>query len=198
MADGDADLSVLIRSLNDGDPAALDELITRTYTDLRHLAHQVFAGSQNTLQATAVLHEALLRLRRHSAGGEAEEGMAFESPAHFFARASLEIRAALIDHIRARKTQKRGGGRQRVQFDPGRHDHAASEPAYDFEALHVAIDKLRTLDEEQGRLLELKFFCGYTNEQVAEALGCSLRTAQNRWSFCRAWLRRELGSGTAD
>jgi RNA polymerase sigma factor (TIGR02999 family) len=152
------------------------------YAELRALAASYFRGrGAHTLQPTALVHEAFLRLEKH-AGPIADR-------AHFFAIAATAMRQILTDHARRRKALKRGGAaRERVTLS----NLAALESPVDLVVLDDLLARLAALDGRQARLVELRFFAGLTEEEAAEILGVSLRTVQKEWRKARAWLYAEL------
>jgi RNA polymerase sigma factor (TIGR02999 family) len=156
----------------------------RIYAELRSLAAGYLRGERpgHTLQPTALVHEAFLRLGSLS-------GCA-ESPARFKALAARTMRNVLVDHARRRAAAKRGGERQRVTLDEGLAFLARGE--LDVLALHEALERFAALDERAARVVELRFFGGLTEPEAAEALGVSLRTVEGDWRMARAWLREAL------
>jgi RNA polymerase sigma factor (TIGR02999 family) len=187
---------MLLSRASKGDRTATDELLPLVYDQLRALAAEYLSRERgghgaHTLQPTALVHEAYLRLV-----GPTDIG--WENRAHFFGAAAQAIRRILTDHARARNAAKRGSGKV---GSLGEHDPAAP-PApvegggeMDFEALDEALGKLAELDPRSARIVELRFFGGLTEEQVAEVLGVSPSTVTRAWVFARAWLHREM-SGT--
>src|SRR5262249_29261487 len=156
------------------DPGAVDRLMPLVYAELRALAASRLSGERmaHTLQPTALVHEAYLRLvGQHSA---------MESKGHFMALAAEAIRRILVDHVRARKAAKRGGGEgQRVALDES--VRVSEDPEVDVEALDGALDELKSLDERVARVVELRFFAGLSEPEVAALLGVSERTVRNDW-----------------
>src|SRR5262249_7993988 len=136
-----------------------------------------------SLQATALVHEAYLRLV-----GEKTAPRPFKDRSHFFAAAAAAMRCILIDNARHKRAQKRGGDRQRQPLDPV----AAPEPAAALLALHEALEKLAAREPLKAQLVELRYFAGLTGEQAAEVLGISPTTADRHWAYARAWLRAEI------
>lgn len=181
-----SDVTVILNRIGEGDERAVDELLPLVYTELRGIAEHALRGerSGHTLQATALVHEAYLRL-------VGTERMAFEGRAHFLAAGAQSIRRVLIDHARRRGREKRGGGWRRVSMDGS--DPADGGRWVDVVDLHEALTHLAQVSERQARLVELRFFGGLTNEEAAVVLGVSLRTVTGDWAMARAWLRRELG-----
>lgn len=174
------------------DGAAVDELMALLYQELRRLARwQMARGTPGaTLQPTAVVHEAYLRLVDQARTD-------WRSRTHFVAVASRVMRNLLIDHARAKAADKRGGGWRPVTLA----DEAVGGRALDVDgllALEEALERLAAHDEHQARVVELRFFGGLTVEEVAESLGVSKRTAEGLWTHARAWLRRELTRGGPD
>jgi RNA polymerase sigma factor (TIGR02999 family) len=189
MDDQDAavsgDVTSLLRAWRGGDPQALDQLVPLVYDTLRQLAAQRLrnAGSGATLQPTALVHEAFLRLVH----GQID----WQSRAHFFAVASKTMRNVAIDHARRRLASKRGGDVLRVGITAD-EVAAAAESAVDVLALDEALSRLEALDARQAKVVELRFFAGLSAEETAEVLDCSLTTVVRDWRTARAWLFREL------
>lgn len=169
--------------------AAVDEIVPHLYRELRRLAQwQMGRGTPGvTLQPTAIVHEAYLRLVDQSRAD-------WRGRSHFMAVASKVMRNLLIDHARARAAEKRGGGWQPVTLADevmGERQLAAVEVL----ALDEALERLAEHDQRQARVVELRFFGGLTVEEAAEALEVSKRTAEGLWTHARAWLLRELSKG---
>jgi len=181
----DKEVTRILLELSDGKPGAAAELLERVYQELRGLARRKMRGQprDHTLQPTALIHEAYLRLLGGGTPQWADRG-------HFFAAAAAAMRSILVDHARARSAQKRGGGRRRVSFseaaDPST-DHAA-----DVLAVHESLEKLAALDPRKSATVELLFFGGLTVEEAAAVLGSSPRTVKRDWRFARAWLLQEI------
>jgi len=155
------------------------------YDELRALAESYLTRERpnHTLQATALVHEAYVRLVK-------QDGVDWRNRAHFFAVAAQMIRRVLVDHARHHARAKRGGDRQRVHID----ENVALSPENDLDvlALDEALDKLAAFHERSARIVELRFFGGLNREEVAEVLGISIRTVGDDWRLARAFLRREL------
>jgi RNA polymerase sigma factor (TIGR02999 family) len=173
----------IVRTLPDSDPHAASCLLPLVYEELRRLAavHLAREPGGQTLQPTALVHEAYLRLRgaRH-----------WDNRGHFFAAAAEAMRRILIDNARRKRRPKHGGDRRRVFGDI-----AAPRPAIppeDLLALDEALNKLATEEPAKAELVKLRFFAGLTMPEVAEALGISLATAERHWTYARAWLYAEL------
>jgi len=184
-----ADLTRILRESRAGQARAAEELAVLLYDELRAMARQELAGErpEHTLQPTALVHEAYLRL----VGGE---GCTFESRAHFFGAAATAIRRVLVDHARRRARAKRGGGRPQVSLD----GLAPAQPISDAELLGLdeALARLAVLDPIKARIVELRFFAGMTSAELARTLELSESTVRRHWRMARAWLRGELARGT--
>ena len=180
------DLTRILEEARRGRAGAADELAALLYEELRALARQQMAHERpdHTLQPTAVVHEAYLRL----VGGEGS----FESRAHFFAAAASAIRRVLVDHARQRSRVKRGGGEVPVRLDG--LDPAMTLPAPELLDLDGALARLAALDPFKARIVELRFFAGMTVEELAGLLGSSESSVRREWRAARAWLRGELDS----
>jgi RNA polymerase sigma-70 factor (ECF subfamily) len=183
----------LLERCRTGDRAALDQLLPVVYAELRHLAKSYLRRERgnHTLQSTALVHEAYLRL---SQGVAAE----WRNRTHFFGIAANLMRQVLVDHARARGAVKRGGGAHRVTLT-GIADERDTL-AIDFTALDAALTTLAAMDPTQARIVELRFFAGLTIEETAELLALSPATIKREWATARAWLHRELeepGTGPA-
>jgi RNA polymerase sigma factor (TIGR02999 family) len=179
----------ILSAVEQGDPLAASQLLPLVYDELRKLAAQRLAQEKpgQTLQATALVHEAYLRLV-----GDQH----FTSRGHFFAAAAEAMRRILVENARRKARCKHGGGWRRQELPS---DLVGSvEPADDLLAIDWALAKLAQRDPSKARLVELRFFAGLTGEQAAEVLGISPSTADRHWVFARAWLRRELGVGQED
>lgn len=176
----------LLKEWSEGDQHALDRLTPLVYEELRHQAARYLRRERpgHTLQTTALIHEAYLRLI------DAKD-VRWQSRAHFFAVAANLMRRILVDHARRRDANKRGGSQIRLTFDEVLAVSKNSE--VDLLAIDEALDKLAAIDEQQARVVELRFFSGLSVEETAAALGVSPKTVKRDWSVARAWLRREIG-----
>lgn len=186
--DGQAAVTVLLARAQSGDARATDELFPIVYDELKQLAQKFLKGESKaqTLQATALVHEAYLRLV-----GPTE--VTWENRAHFFGAAARAIRRILTDHARERNRLKRGGGAKPGQLD----EQAVVAPdtgGVDVAAMDIALTRLAEVDEQKARVVELRFFAGLTVDQTAAALGVSPSTIARDWQFARVWLHRELES----
>jgi RNA polymerase sigma factor (TIGR02999 family) len=175
----------ILDSIERGDPKAADKVLPLVYEELRKLAAARMAQELpgQTLQPTALVHEAWLRLV-----GEANPQ--FDGRAHFFAAAAEAMRRILIDNARRKRALRHGGGQVRVDIDDANRAVAAKEN--ELVAVNDALDKLASQDQPMADLVKLRFFVGLTNKEAAEILGISEPTVERRWAFARAWLYREI------
>lgn len=180
-----ARVTALLNDARAGSAEALDALLPVVYKELRRVAAGYLRRERpgQTLQATALVHEAYLRLMR-------ERHVAWQDRAHFCAIAARSMRQILVERARARRAAKRGGAWARITLDEG--IAAAAEPEVDLEALDEALERLAARDPEQTRLVELRYFGGLTIEETASVLGVSPATVKRSWMVARAWLRKEL------
>ncbi len=183
-----SDVTRILHAIEDGDGRASAELLPLVYDELRRLAAQKMSAemSGNTLQATALVHEAYVRLV-----GSDENNATWNSRGHFFAAAAKAMRRILIDRARAKGATKRGGGQNRKEFS----DSLLMQPeqAEDVVALDEALTRLKAQDTETAQLVELRFFAGLPEKEAAAMVGISQRQASKQWKFARAWFREELG-----
>lgn len=190
----------ILHAAAQGDNAATEQLLPLVYGELRRLAQGYMnnergMGAGQTLQATALVHEAYLRLV-----GGAE--VSWNSRGHFFGAAAQAMRRILVERARYRDRVKHGGGRQRVGLNEVAAVVAApdEETGTDLVALDAALNKLASIDSRQCEVVMLKYFAGLTNDEAAAVLGVSSATVRNDWTFAKAWLMREMtstGSGSA-
>jgi RNA polymerase sigma factor (TIGR02999 family) len=183
------DVTHILSQIEAGDPSATDQLLSLVYEELRKLAAAKLAQEKpgQTLQATALVHEAYVRL----VGSPNAEGWGHRG--HFFAAAATAMRRILIERARRKQRKIHGGGRQRQEFDP--EQIVMPAPDDDLLALDAALAKLGEQDPVKSRLVELRFFAGLTGDQAALILGISPKTADRYWVYARAWLRREMEGG---
>ena len=178
-----------------GDPTALDDLLPRVYDELRALADAYMRRERagHTLQPTALVHEAFLRLLRLPPGS-------VQNRIHFFALAAQAMRRILADHARRHRAAKRGGGAVRVPLELVEGGAPAAPAGDDVAAddLDAALEDLAKLDERQARVVELRFFGGLSIEETAEVLAVSIATVKRDWLVARAWLHRELRGGATE
>ncbi len=199
------ELTQLLARWRAGDQDALAALLPLVYEELRTLAqrHLRQERDSHTLQRTALVHEAFLRMVD-------QKRVDWTGRTQFFGLASQMMRRILVDHARKRFAAKRGGHAPRVDLDAvlGGDDYpdtsldgvgdmrsSTQEPDVDFAAVHEALERLETLDAQQGRLVELRFFGGLSIQEAADVLGVSPATAKREWAIARAWLERELTAG---
>jgi RNA polymerase sigma factor (TIGR02999 family) len=189
-----SEVTRILSAIEQGDPHAAAQLLPLVYDELRQLAVQKLAHEQpgQTLQATALVHEAYLRLVG-DAGAAASDQPHWDNRRHFFAAAAEAMRRILVESARRKHSQKHGGGWQRREVDADAV--AAPEPNVDLLALDAALGRLAEHDPLKAKLVELRYFAGLTGEQAAAVLGMSASSADRHWVYTRAWLRRELGFG---
>lgn len=182
------DITQTLLEARTGNRQAAADLLPLVYEELRRLAQARMAqeASDHTLQPTALVHEAYLRLVR-------SEHQSFENRSHFFGAAAEAMRRILVDHARRKLAQKRGAGLVRMDLD----DIQVAAHADDTTLLHIdaSLDLLAKEDPQAAELVKLRFFTGLTHDEAALALGISPRTAKRAWSFARAWLYTELRRG---
>jgi RNA polymerase sigma factor (TIGR02999 family) len=180
-----SDITRLLSSLKEGCPEAGEELLSQVYQELRRLAAFKMAAEApgQTLQPTALVHEAWLRLF-------GDDGLHCPNRAYFFAAAGEAMRRILVDRARRKKRLKRGGNLERVDID--NLDLAAPLPDDDLLALDEALNQLAESEPRAAELVKLCFFVGLTQEQAAKELGVSIATVEREWAFARAWLFREI------
>lgn len=184
------DVTRILNAIERGDAKGTDELFPLVYEELRLLATHKLAQEKpgQTLQATALVHEAYIRLM-----GDASEN--WDSRGHFFAAAAEAMRRILVEKARHRKSIKCGGQLNRVELQEFVLGTQRTASAEDIIALDEALGKLQERDPIKGALVKLRFFGGLTNEQAAKVLGISGNTADRHWCYARAWLRVEMGKG---
>lgn len=185
QADPTNQVTVLLEKWSGGDREALEELMPLVYGELRRLASSRLRRERrdHTLQGTAVVHEAFMRLVN-------QQDVRWQNRAHFYAIAAQMIRRILLDHARSHHAEKRGAGAVKLQLDealaiPHRHD-------VDIVALNDALEELARMDERQSRIVELRYFSGLSIEETAEVMGLSPATVKREWNSARAWLYREI------
>jgi len=180
-----SDVTRLLDAASQGDRQAAAELLPLVYEELRRLAAARLAREKpgQTLNATALVHEAFLRL----VGGQT-----FDGQRHFFAAAAEAIRRILVEQARRRQALKRGGAKEREELDLDRV--AAPAPDDELLALHEALDRFAEAHPEKAELVKLRYFAGLTADQAATALGISPSSADRQWAYARAWLRRAMSS----
>ena len=187
-----SDVTRILAAVEQGDPHAAEQLLPLVYDELRKLATARMAAEApgQTLQPTALVHEAYLRLVANGAPAQ------WEGRGHFFAAAAEAMRRLLIDQARHKLAVKHGGGLARQDLD--HIEIAAPEARDDFLALDEALARFEAIDPVKAALVKLRYFAGLTIPQVAEALGISSTTADRHWAYARAWLHAELKKGIPD
>jgi len=181
------DVTQILSQLEQGEPGATDRLLPLVYEELRRLAKSRMAGERedHTLQATALVHEAYLRLVKNQA-------RAWDSRGHFFAAAAEAMRRTLVESARRKARARHGGGCGRRPI--GGIEIPLTLPCEQLLALHEALEKLEAIDPQSAQLVKLRFFSGFSMPEVAEAVGRPLRTVEREWTYARSWLHRELSS----
>ena len=184
MTPADPDVTALLRAWSDGDREALDRLLPVVYRELHRQAERYMRAQSpgHTLQTTALVHEAYMRLA-------IRDNPQWNGRAHFFGVAAKAMRSILVDHARARGAAKRGGGANMVTLSNLEDTDGRELDVLD---LNDALERLSGLDPRKGSLVELRYFAGLSIEDAAESLGVSPATAKREWRLARAWLRREL------
>ena len=184
MADASATVTGLLHAWRQGDPEALGRLMPLVYDELRRRARHHLRGERpnHTLQPTALVHEVYARMLGNNR-------VDWQNRAHFFALAARQMRQVLVDSARARRYKKRGGGAVHVTFDEAL---VVAERGPNLEALDDAIEALAQKDDRKARVVELRYFGGLTNEEIAVALDISTDTVIRDWQMARLWLRRAL------
>jgi RNA polymerase sigma factor (TIGR02999 family) len=175
-----------LSQIESGDPSASEQLLPLVYDELRRLAAAKLAHEKpgQTLQATALVHEAYLRLV------DVEQAQQWNNRGHFFAAAAEAMPRILVENARRKRTLRAGGDRRRIPLD---HVMPATvDASLDLLALHEALTKLESRDRRKAELVKLRFFAGLTNEQAAAALGIAASTADADWSYAKSWLRLEM------
>jgi RNA polymerase sigma factor (sigma-70 family) len=203
-----SNVTQILERIESGDPAAAEQLLPLVYDELRKLARAKLGHEKpgQTLQATALVHEAYLRLvgaggDRGQETGDREHDLSsvscpltpvsFSSRGHFFAAAAEAMRRILVDSARRKQRLKRGGDLEREPLDEAQI--AAPSVDGDLIELDAALEKLQQKDSRKAELIKLRYFAGLTQQQAAEALGISVATADRYWAYARAWLLREMG-----
>ena len=182
------DVTRLLSAWSAGDKGALQQLMPLVYDELHRIAHahwnKQFEG--HTLQPTALIHEAFLKL--------VDQRKPFESRAHFFAVASMAMRQVLVNHAEASRAQKRGGGRSHLPLSET--ERAVQKEIREVLALNAALDRLEKVDARKSRVVELRYFGGLSTDEISQTLNISSITVSRDWTFARAWLAREMGAGS--
>jgi RNA polymerase sigma factor (TIGR02999 family) len=186
------DLTRILSAIEQRDPSAAEKLLPLLYDELRKLAAARLAQEKpgQTLQATALVHEAYIRLV------DTEKSQHWGSRGHFFAAAAEAMRRILVEKARRKNRLKHGGGMTRVDLDS--QCVVSDSPRHDLVALDEALAKLAVIEPEKAKLVTLRFFGGMTMPEAAQVLGVSLATAERRWTFAKAWLLAELSSPSVE
>ncbi len=184
-----SDVTHILSRIEAGDAAAADQLLPLVYQELRRLAAVRLSGEKpgQTLQATALVHEAYLRLL----GPQQQDDAKWNGRGHFFAAAAEAMRRILVENARRKQAVKHGGALHRVDLEEA--DLAIDGPTIDLLALDEALARFELEDSQKAHLVKLRYFGGLTLEQAAEALDISRSTVDRHWAYARAWLRLELG-----
>lgn len=190
IAPASEEITALLDALNKGNREVLDSLIPLVYKELHHQAHRYLRGERadHTLQTTALINEAYLRLVE-------QKDVRWENRAHFFGLAANMMRRILVDYAKTKHRRKRGGGEADVPLEEALSVavETTSEAAkIDLMMLDEALNKLALKDEQQARIVELRYFSGLTVEETAEVLNISTMTVKRDWNVAKAWLRREV------
>jgi RNA polymerase sigma factor (TIGR02999 family) len=185
------DVTVLLEKWSGGDQKALDELMPLVYGELRRLAASHFRREKpgHTLQSTAVVHEAFMRLVN-------QRDVRWQNRAHFYGIAAQMIRRILLDYARSRQAGKRGAGAVKLQLDDALG--VPEQKSLDILALNDALDRLSEMDERQSRIVELRYFSGLSIEETGEVMQLSPATIKREWNSARAWLFREMSRSAAE
>jgi RNA polymerase sigma factor (TIGR02999 family) len=180
------EITAMLRAWGDGDRAVLDQLLPLVYDELHRQAHRYLRRERanHTLQTTALIHEAYLKLVN-------QRDVHWQNRAHFFGIAANAMRRILVDYARTKKREKRGGADQDLPLDDAMMV-VTTDQNIDLLALDEALDRLAAIDEQQERVVELKYFSGLSIEETAEALNISPATVKRDWQMAKAWLRNEL------
>ena len=184
------DVTLILQSIDTGDPRAREELLGLVYAELRRIAAHRMSLQQpgQTLQPTALVHEAWLKLM-------GSENQSWQTRRHFLNAAAEAMRQILVDVARRKQAVRHGGGLERVPYDG--LELALPMETNAFLSLHEALDRLESSHPAKDELVKLKYFMGLENVEAAEALGIPLRSVERQWAFARAWLKREVEDGSA-
>jgi RNA polymerase sigma factor (TIGR02999 family) len=187
-----SEVARVLSDIEEGNPHAARDLLPLVYLELRKLANHMMAQErpEQTLEATALVHEAYLRLVIRPKGKANEKEPSWQSRSHFFSAAAEAMRRILVERARHKKTLKAGGGRNRVEL--AGVDLTVGGVNEDLLDLDAALDKLAQTEPRKAELVKLRYFAGLSNEDAAKALGISASTADNDWAYARSWLRLEL------
>lgn len=189
MTDDHSDVTRHLKAWASGDRAALDQVMPLVYQELHNIARRVWKGQdqQNTLQPTALIHEAYVKL--------ASAGIEFQNRNHFYAVAAMAMRQVLVNHAKSHLTAKRGGGHIKVSLEEVQV--SIQKESEEVLELHESLERLEKLDPRKCRVVEFIYFGGFDVEETAEALGISARTVAREWQAARVWLSRDIEFGGA-
>jgi RNA polymerase sigma factor (TIGR02999 family) len=182
------DVTRILFAIDQGDPRAAEQLLPLVYDELRKLATQKLAQEKpgQTLQATALVHEAYIRLV------DRDRDQHFDSRGHFFAAAAEAMRRILVDKARRKQRLRHGGNARKQSLEDQETAIAAPVDSLDLLALNEALDRLEAAYPRRGQLVKLRYFAGFTLPEIAEMLGVSQSTAEADWTYAKAWLKREM------
>jgi RNA polymerase sigma factor (TIGR02999 family) len=187
------DVTQILSQIEDGDPSAAEQLLPLVYDELRKLAAAKLANEKpgQTLQATALVHDAYIRLV------DVERAQHWDSRGHFFAAASEAMRRILVEAARRKSREKHGGNWERAPIEPDLLVGGEQTNPLQVLAVNEALDRLAERSQRKAELVKLRYFLGFTLSEAAEVLGISVATAEEDWTYARAWLRREWLRGQA-
>ncbi len=187
-----SDVTQILQQIESGDPSAAEQLLPLVYEELRKLAAARMAheSPDHTLQATALVHEAYLRLV------DVERAQHWDSRGHFFAAAAESMRRILVEAARRKASQRAGGNSERLELSD--LEVATPQQTVDVLALNEALDQLEARDARKAALVKLRYFAGLTNREAAAALGVSTATADNDWAYAKSWLKVRLLHGSTE
>jgi RNA polymerase sigma factor (TIGR02999 family) len=193
-----SDVTQILSAIEQGDPHAAEQLLALVYDELRRLAAQKLAQEKpgQTLQATALVHEAYLRLVVGPRRESGEDEPHWDSRGHFFAAAAEAMRRLLVESARTKKRQRHGGGRQRVDLQDA--VPLPDPPQDDLLALDEALTRLAACEPAKAELVKLRYFAGLSIDEAADLMRISRTTAKRYWAFARAWLLAEIGEAQAE
>ena len=191
MTPSSSNVTQMLHDWSHGDREVLDKLVPVVYEELRRQAARYLRRERpgHTLQTTALIHEAYIRLID-------QKNVHWQNRAHFFAISAQLMRRILVDHARSRQAAKRGGSDIKLPLEEAMIASEGRE--VDLVALDEALERLAAIDPQQSRVVELKFFSGLSVEETAEVLGVSTRTVKRDWNVAKAWLRREISEGEGE
>jgi RNA polymerase sigma factor (TIGR02999 family) len=184
-----SDITAMLSALERGDPLATEQLLPRVYDELRKLAAARLAQEKpgQTLQATALVHEAYVRIAGHGPGQQ------WDGRGHFFAAAAEAMRRILVENARRKQSLKGGGGARQLSLETDPIFVAAALDPLEVLAIHEALERLAAKSPRKAELVKLRYFLGCTIPEAADILGIAAATAEEDWTYAKAWLQRELG-----